>query len=171
MPAVLPLHLRRPAAVAVVAIAAALAAAILPGAAQAAACGPALTVVGQKVTGSDCVTAGNGSVTITDPKFGTSGGVNITGVGGAASTIGSLEGYALGVAKRHTDAFVGRTTVVNNVYPFNGQRNAIQASNILNVEAAGPVGNIIATGDIGNVSANSGDRRSGSAILSRRTRQ
>lgn len=92
--------------------------------------------------------------------------LNITSAGAASSTIGSLEGYDLGVPTHHTDSYVGGATVVNNVYPFNGQRNAIRANNILNVEASGPIGNIIAShvaagddfGQIGNIAANSGDR-------------
>jgi hypothetical protein len=51
--------------------------------ATAAPCAGDLTIVGQKVTGDDCVTGGDGSITITNPKFGTSGAVNVSGVGDA----------------------------------------------------------------------------------------
>src|SRR3954453_10827912 len=53
------------------------AAALVPKRADAAACPAGLTVVGQPVTGSDCVSNGDGSTTITNPKFGTSGAVGI----------------------------------------------------------------------------------------------
>jgi IPT/TIG domain len=53
------------------------AAALMPKRADAVACAPGLTVAGQPVTGDDCVTNGDGSITIDKPKFGTSGAVNI----------------------------------------------------------------------------------------------
>lgn len=51
--------------------------------AQAAVCPGDLTVVGKKVTGSDCVPGGDGSVTILNPDFGASGAVKIRGALGA----------------------------------------------------------------------------------------
>lgn len=47
--------------------------------AAAAPCPPDLTVAGEPVTGSDCVTGADGSVTITNPRFGASGAVRIVG--------------------------------------------------------------------------------------------
>jgi hypothetical protein len=61
------------------------AAALLPKRASAAACAPGLTVAGQPVTGSDCVTNGDGSITITNPKFGASGAVSIVAINPAPS--------------------------------------------------------------------------------------
>jgi hypothetical protein len=92
--------------------------------------------------------------------------VNISSALPGTSTIGSLEGYSIGVPKHHTGAFVGGKTVLSDVFPFRQQRNLITANNILNIEASGPVGNISAQslalndglGNIGNVTADAGGR-------------
>jgi hypothetical protein len=58
------------------------AAALLPGRALAVPgpCAAGLTVAGQPVTGSECETNGDGSTTITNPKFGASGAVTIVAI-------------------------------------------------------------------------------------------
>jgi hypothetical protein len=65
-------------------LAAASAAALAPGQASAAACDPALTVAGVKVTGEDCADGGLGEIVIRNPKFGTTQTVKVTGLLGIA---------------------------------------------------------------------------------------
>jgi hypothetical protein len=55
-------------------------AALAPADAGAAACAGGMTVAGQPVTGDDCVTAGDGSITITNPKFGTAAAITLKGL-------------------------------------------------------------------------------------------
>src|SRR6201999_2657175 len=45
-------------------------------------CAAGLTVAGQAVTGDECNPAGDGTNTITNPRFGTSGNVKLVGLNG-----------------------------------------------------------------------------------------
>jgi hypothetical protein len=79
-------------------------------------------------------------------------------------TIGTLQGTSFGTAEHHTGAAVNGLDVVQNVFPFNQQHNAVISGNIMNIETSGGVGNLAVTGNVGNIFANSGGRHSTDAF-------
>jgi hypothetical protein len=75
-------------------------------------------------------------------------------------TIGLLQATSLGTAERHTGAAVSGAMVVQNVFPFNQQRNAVISGNINQIETSGGIGNLAVNGNVNNIFVNSGGRHS-----------